>query len=145
MKEKIKELLMPELYNQEITTPEGLELLLVRKSQLAKYCLAVVGYDDQQEVSSQISEVRRIVRRSMRAMWLLNEVGLFIVFCSGKKPKILDSGDLRVDSTGFHAVILQGVHICGPNNFHLYNHSTWGGKAFGNSGEVSVLIQRIET
>lgn len=129
----------PELYSERLVVGDGLSLCLVRKQGLATYVLAVLDFDPEVDVDTQISEARRAVRRQTGALWFVKEVGAYIVFIADELPKI-DSESLTVDSTGFHAVIVQGVHIVSTSGKHLFNHTKWLTRQFGGAASIAERI-----
>jgi len=122
----------PEVYSQLLPINSDLNLCLLKKNGLAKYVLAVQDFDPDVDVSTQIENARKSIKQQASAMWLIKEVGAYIVFFCDKLPDLVES-QLEIDSTGFHAVIVQGVHLISESGEHLFNHSKWLNKSFGGT------------
>ncbi|MCB1215403.1 MAG: hypothetical protein KDK66_08000 [Deltaproteobacteria bacterium] len=136
---------MPSLYDREISAPKGLRLCLLKsgKGRKALYALAVLDYESTKPIQVQIQKARNLVKKAIRACWLIRELGLFLVFLAKEIPQQLTKQDLVVDRTGLHAVIVQGVHLIDSQNQHLYRHSQWASLTFGGAKEVSDQLLKL--
>ncbi len=141
---KIKDSFYPDEYATSLNVSNELELCLIKKKALARYCIALVAFDDDVDVKKQVLNARRLIRKCTSALWLVREVGVYIIFHTKNKIPNISSSDLPVDQTGFHAVIIQGVHVIG-NNYkeHLFNHAKWFEHCFGGSEKITSKIKEL--
>jgi hypothetical protein len=137
----IKNSFYPEVYSQSIPTSADLSLCLLKKTQLAKYVLVVKDFDSKLDIKIQIANARKLIRQQTSAMWLFKEVGAYIVFVCDELPDLSES-QLEIDHTGFHAVIVQGVHLVSKSGAHLFNHSKWLNKSFGGTESIASRLVR---
>jgi len=126
----------PEIYSQSLPKDTDLSLCLLKKSKLAKYVLAVQEHDPNLDIDTQIANARKSIRQQTSAMWLFKEVGAYIVFVCDEIPDLTES-QLKIDRFGFHAVIVQGVHLVSKSGAHLFNHSKWLNKSFGGTESIA--------
>ena len=145
MIESIESEFYPEIYNKSLPTVGKLRLCMVKNKGISRYCLAVVDFRENVNIEQQVRSARESIAKATKAFWLVREVGVYIVFNATKAPSDLKSADLPIDSTGLHAVIVQGVHIIGPNGYHLFNHSKWLNHTFGGANVISSKLQAITT
>lgn len=143
--ESIRKEFFPAIYDKEVDTAGALRLCLTKRKGLGKYALALIEFDSSLEIEGQISSARKAVAKVTKALWCLNEVGVYITFVAKEAPKNLSASELSIDKTGFHAVIVQGIHVIGPDGYHLYNHSKWLNHTFGGANEISNKLQAIAT
>jgi hypothetical protein len=140
----IENLLIPDYYTNSLSVLAPIELLLMKKKASARYVLVVKSLSDISDLASEIAEVRGEIRKLTNAFWVAREVGAYVVFRVDKLPK-LERADIEVDKTGFHAVIIQGVHFISASGQHLYNHSKWLNHTFGGAVGIAERIESIET
>jgi len=126
----------PEVYSQSLPLNTDLRLCLLKKTRLAKYVLAVRDFDSDLDIKTQIANVRKLVQQQTSAMWLFNEIGAYIVFVCDELPD-LEQSQLKIDLTGFHAVIVQGVHLVSKSGAHLFYHSKWLNKSSGGTESIA--------
>lgn len=136
--DKIKNAFHPDIYTKVIPTTDELKLCLLQKKGLARYCLVVVDFDSDKAITEQVDNTRKLIRKHTSALWMFREVGIYIVFLCEEMPTLTQQ-DLEIDKTGFHAVIVQGIHLLSGGSEHLYNHSKWLNHYFG--GTVSIANQ----
>jgi len=142
--DRIRKIFYPELYSKEIAPENRMKLCLVTGRGIGRYCLAVFEYDKGQSVELQVNDARTCIRKATRSFWLFRELGAYVVFVSSEPVKRLFSEQLSVDTIGFHAVILQGVHIIAPNT-QIYNHSKWSSHTFGGAKEIAGKLSAVHT
>lgn len=130
----------PEVYPVKTPANNDLNLCLVKKNGLARYALAVFKFDKNLDLNIQIANARTIVRKQTKALWLVKEVGAYIVFVCDELPN-LNASQLEIDRTGFHAVIIQGVHLISKSGEHLYNHTKWLNKSFGGTESIAKRLE----
>ncbi|TWO82390.1 hypothetical protein AYI75_21090 [Shewanella algae] len=143
--EDIKSNFHPEIYSKQLETQGDFKLCLIKNKFIARYCLAVFEFNENKPIGDQIVAARKEIFKVTKALWCVREVGVYMVFLASKAPTQLRESELAIDKTGFHAVIVQGVHIIGPKSFHLYNHSKWLSHTFGGANEISSKLQAITT
>ena len=102
----------PEIYSQSLPKNNDLSLCLIKKNRLAKYVLAVKEYDSNLDIKIQIANARKSIKQQTSAMWLIKEIGAYVVFVCDELPDLTES-QLEIDRTGFHAVIVQGGALDG--------------------------------
>ena len=78
-----------------------------------------------------IKDARKRVKKLSNAWWLFNEKGLYIIIEVESIDDFDDIDYISVDKSGFHAVILQGVHIIDNSSNEKVIQSSWFGKKFG--------------
>ena len=137
----IKNSFYPEVYSQLLPTSSALSLCLLKKTRLAKYAIAVKDFDSDLDIKDQIANARKSIKRQTSAMWLFKEIGAYIVFVCDELPDLSES-QLEIDRTGFHAVIVQGVHLVSKSGAHLFNHSKWLNKSFGGTESIASRLVR---
>jgi hypothetical protein len=106
---------------------ENEKLFLYKKRHYFLY----VELEDNVELSTSIVNYKNKIKNLASAYWLLNEVGLYILF---KVPSYKKCGELNnnlIDRTGFHAVVLQAVQVIGEEGEGQLIQSSWFGKKFG--------------
>ena len=130
----------PEVYPIKTPANNNLNLCLVKKIGLARYALAVFNFDKNLDLNIQIANARSIVRKQAKALWLFKEVGAYIVFVCDELAN-LHTSQLEIDRTGFHAVIIQGVHLISKSGEHLYNHTKWLNKSFGGTESIAKRLE----
>lgn len=126
----------PDTYSQLLPTSNDLSLCLFQKNGLARYVLAVKHFDSNLDIKTQIANARKSIRQQTSAMWLFKEVGAYIVFVCDEMPDLTES-QLKIDRFGFHAVIVQGVHLVSKSGAHIFNHSKWLNKSFGGTESIA--------
>lgn len=141
---KVKDSFFPEEYAESLETFNELELCLVKKKAIARYCIAVLPFDSKLSMEKQISNARKLIRKNTNAFWLISEIGAYIIFHTPNKVPGMDSLELPVDKTGLHAVIVQGVHVIG-NDYkkHIFNHSRWFEHAFGKTEYIMAKLKNL--
>jgi hypothetical protein len=142
--DSIENLLIPDYYTNSLGGLAPIELLLMKKKAFARYVLVVKSLSDISNLASEIAEVRSQIRKRTNALWMVREVGAYVVFRVDKLPK-LERVAIEVDKTGFHAVIIQGVHFISASGQHLFNHSKWLNHTFGGAVGIAERIESIET
>lgn len=136
LSKKMKDEFYPNIYPISLPVSDNLELCLMKKKGLGRYCIALINIDDVSEIDKKIQDARRLIKKSTKAIWLIKEVGVYIVFRTNSSIVGLNSIDLKVDTFGFHAVIIQGVHLIDINENHIFNHSKWFQYTFGESESI---------
>ena len=115
----------------------------MRKKGFGGYCIAVFSLDTSIDIEQQIEKAREKIRQSTGAMWLIKEVGVYIIFHTRADISTIISSELKIDKTGFHAVIIQGVYVINGQKKHIYNHSKWFEHSFGNSELIMKKLRNI--
>ena len=105
-----------------------------------RYTLAVFKYNKNLDLTVQIANARAIVRKQTKALWLVREIGAYIVFVCDELPG-LSASQLEIDREGFHAVIIHGVHLISKSGEHLYNHTKWLNKSFGGTESIAKRLE----
>ena len=136
----IEDSFYPELYSVKTPANTDLSLCLVKKNGMARYTLAVFEFDKNLDLTVQVANARAIVLRQTNALWLVREIGAYIVFVCDELPD-LSASQLEVDRTGFHAVIIQGIHLISKSGEHLYNHTKWLNKSFGGTESIAKRLE----
>ncbi len=132
----IKNSFYPEIYSQSLPLNNDLSLCLFKKDRLGRYVLAVKVFDSNLDIKVQIASARKSIRQQTSALWCFKEIGAYIVFVCDELPDLTES-QLEIDRTGFHAVIVQGVHLISKSDAHLFNHSKWLNKSFGGTESIA--------
>ena len=139
---KIKQLLYPQNYPVLLPDKGMPGQTLLRGQGLARYVVHIQEFETDIDISNQVNIARNTICKRSRALWLFKEVGACIVFTCKKFPTV-HSEDLVVDRTGFHAVIVQGIHLIAETGEHTYNQSKWFNRTFGKSGDVLEALQSV--
>ncbi|MBO9492000.1 hypothetical protein J7384_16690 [Endozoicomonas sp. G2_1] len=129
----------PEIYPDSTPINHYLKLCLVKTNGLARYVLIVIDFDSSIDFKTQIEQARMSIRQQTSAMWLFREVGAYIVFVCDELPNV-NRSQIKVDKTGFHAVIIQGIHLVSKSGNHLYNHAKWSHRSFGGTECIAARI-----
>lgn len=126
----------PDVYSQSLTKSVDLDLCLLKKTRLAEYVLVVKDFDSDLDIKTQIANAHKSIRQQTSAMWLFKEIGAYIVFVCDELPDLAET-QLKIDHTGFHAVIVQGVHLVSKSSTHFFNHNKWLNKSFGGTESIA--------
>jgi hypothetical protein len=140
----IENLMIPDYYSKSLEVTGAIELVLMKSKSLGRHVLVVKSLDEILDLSAEIAIVRNEVSKLTNAFWIFREVGAYIVFRVNELPELKPS-DIKVDRTGFHAVIVQGVHFVSASGQHLYNHTKWLNHTFGGGAGIAQRIESIET
>lgn len=138
---EIKNSFLPDFYQKEIQTSHD-DLCLIRRNGFGRYCLYVTRFNPSIDVREQIDIARSAVRKLTKAFYIFAEVGVYIVFKCPKPPRVKET-ELEVDLSGFHAVIVQGVHIMPDSGKHTFKHSKWFNRTFGGADKIAPMLQDI--
>lgn len=115
----------------EIKDNNGIITRLFRNN--SRYIFAYVEMNSNDCLQKVVPSVRKEVQKHTKALWLLNEKGLYILVSVQDIHQIKDINTVKVDKTGFHAVILQAVHFVDKNGNQKLIQSQWFGRTFGKS------------
>ena len=141
-KENIKNLFYPDDYPILLPQNANIDFILMKKKGIARYCIAYVDLKNIDDLDAEVKSLRKSLQKSTKALWLLREVGVFIIIKTDKDISNIEKSQLVVDSTGFHAVIIQGMYLVG-NKSTLFNKSKWFKYSFGESEEIEKRLQSI--
>ena len=139
---KIKQLLYPQNYPVVLPDKGMPGQTLLRGQGLARYVVHIQEFETGIDISNQVDLARDTIFKRSRALWLFKEVGACIVFTCKELPTVKKE-ELVVDRTGFHAVIVQGIHLVAETGEHSYNQSKWFHRTFGKSGDLLEALQRV--
>ncbi len=119
-------------------------LLTFKYSMFARYALAICPWELLPDDSQFLKSKRRAVARQLRALWILREVGLYLIVCGSQSEWQPYVSKMRADKTGLHSVIVQAVHFIDLQNgaTHL-NQSAWGPVKFGGVDSIADVINSI--
>lgn len=135
----IKNAFYPDIYPHSLSSNSDLNLLLLRKHKIARYVLAVSKFDPKSDLKKQIESARSAIKIQTSALWLFKEVGAYLVLICDELPEIQKS-QLKIDRTGLHSVIIQGVHLISKSGNNLYNHSKWLNRTVGSANCISIKL-----
>jgi len=141
-KENIKNLFHPDDYPILLPQNENIDFILMKKKGVARYCIAYVDLKNFEDLDAEVNNIRKLLQKSTKAIWLLREVGAFIILKTDKDISNIEQSQLKVDTTGFHAVIIQGLYIIGKKST-LFNQSKWFKYSFGESEDIEKKLQSI--
>ena len=139
---KIKNSLYPSIYPKYLPDLGLHGVTLIRRQGIARYAVHIDAFNPDLSIATQIQAARKIIRKRTNAFWLFKEVGASIVLSSKFLPD-LDTRSLAIDRTGFHAVIVQGVHIISESGEQQYNQSEWLNQTFGKSMDIAQVIGNV--
>ena len=139
---KIEGALVPDYYNDCVKVYEPIQLLLLRKNTSARYALVVKSISKINDLGAEISSLRDEVRKLTKSCWMIKEIGVYVVLRVPELPNLRPE-DIKIDKTGFHAVIIQGIHFISYSGEHLFNHSQWLNHTFGAAESISEKIVAI--
>jgi uncharacterized protein (TIGR03067 family) len=131
------------------TGSASFDLLLVERIRwLARYALVVCRWDPARDGATQLAVARRTVARRLWAFPVLGEVGLQVVFCGPREQWQPHIAAMPADLTGWHTVIIQGVHLVDPERGErALNQSSWGQFKFGGTegvaGQIDLLLREL--
>ena len=143
--ENIKNAFHPKLYRQSLNVEGSFKLCLLKGIFISRYVLAVFELADDQCIKLQVESARKSIREATNAMWFFREVGVYLVFTCETEPMHLNDVELPIDKAGTNAVIVQGIHIIGPSDYHKFNHTSWFGRAVGGTSEIANRLKAIST
>ena len=141
----LKSKLHPMPYGRDVDTAGSFDLLLMRNSALpgGRYAFAVrpIGTQDAAEACRL---ARADARRLTNAIWLIREVGLYLVLHGPESTWKDQAINSTADRTGFHHIIVQAVHFVDPETGanHL-NQSAWGPVKFGGLIPIPQLVEEV--
>jgi len=139
---KIKELLHPKEYPILLADKALPGTTLLKVQSPARYVIHIQEFDTKLNVSAQIALARKTIYKRSGALWLFKEVGACIVFTCKHLPNVVIE-DLLVDKSGFHAVIIQGVHLVDEKGEQICNQSKWINRTFGKSTDVAKALRSV--
>jgi len=132
----------PTIYTKSLNSTSDIKLCLVKSKFLARYCLCAFELKENIPINLQIEEARCSIKKHLKASVFLRSVGVYLIFISNSLNGIAKE-DLRVDQTGLHSVIIQGIHVLSTSGEHIYNHTKWLNHAFGNTVNIAKQIECI--
>lgn len=135
---QIEDAFWPTLYETVVKPPPApLDLLLTVRRGPARYALAVGRHN----ALDSLAGWRQLAFEALEAAWLWREVGLYLVLTG---PAERWDARLRPDRTGFHAVIVQGIHLVDLEARRSeLRASRWGPVVFGGSAGVGERIDQL--
>ncbi len=141
----IRDRLHPEPYPRDIQPCEPFDFVIMRASAMigGRYAFAFLRQADQ-PVDVTFAQARSRARQLCGAMWMLREVGLYLMVC-GPEAGWVDQVELApADKTGFHHIIAQCVHFVDPETGanHL-NRSSWGPVKFGGLIPIDQMVGEV--
>ncbi len=141
----ILERLHPEPYPHRFDPEGSFDFVLMRASALigGRYAFAFLRLGDR-PVDALMQTARAEARRQTGALWMLREVGLYLMIC-GPADQWKDQVELgAVDRTGLHHIIVQCVHFVDPETGanHL-NRSSWGPVKFGGLIPIDQMVGEV--
>ena len=142
LNEKILTQFYPDDYPDLLPEKDLAGITVLKKLSPARYVIHVQEFDPNINVTEQIRLAKKIITKRCRALWLIREVGACIIFTCNKLPSVAKE-DLVVDKTGFHAVIVQGVHLISESGKQVYNQSQWFDRTFGKSSDVVKALRDV--
>jgi len=138
--------LHPSVYQHEVLSrPAGIDLLLTRvKKSTARYAFAVANWNGGSDGREFLNDQRNQLAKTLSARWGFREVGLYLVVCGDSHDWRDRLSEMRPDRTGFHALIVQGVHFIQTGTCEsMAIHSSWGPVTFGNSDIIENLVDAV--
>ena len=142
--ERLEKSLIPDYYEESLEVEGPIQMLLLKKKNIARYVLVVKSIPQTEDLDREITKIRNEVRKLTNALWMIKEVGVYVVFRLEVLPNIAPK-NLNIDRTGFHAVIIQGIHLISDSGEHLFNYSKWLHHSFGGTAGIAEMIESIET
>ena len=141
----IKTRMHPEPYGNDVQSCDPFDFLIMRRSALigGRYAFAFRRLGDA-GVGETFEQARVQARRLCKSMWLLREVGLYLMLC-GPESSWREQVELaQVDQTGFHNIIVQCVHFVDPETGadHL-NRASWGPVKFGGLIPIPDMVGEV--
>lgn len=116
----------------------------IKASGFSRYCFAALNLDTNMTLEQQVESARELIQQTTKALWFFREIGAYIVFHTDASDIHYHSEQLPIDRTGLHAVIVQGVHIIGQDNLHIFNHSKWLNHTFGKAHLISAHCRKYQ-
>ena len=132
----------PSIYNKSHESTPDIKLCLVKSKFFARYCLCAFELQPEVGINDQIEAARRSIKKHLKVSIFMRSVGVYIVFISDSLEGITKD-NLVVDRTGFHSVIIQGVHVLSTSGKHIFNHTKWLNYAFGNTVNIAKQLESI--
>lgn len=145
LSQAIKTRLHPEPYSRDVQPCGAFDFLLTRRSALptSRYAFAFrqLSVDNVQET---YRHARSEARKLTGSMWLIREVGLYLMICGPESVWRDQTAHGSVDRTGLHNIIVQAVHFVDPETGanHL-NRSAWGSVKFGGRIPIPEIVDEV--
>ncbi|MFC1499326.1 hypothetical protein ACFLS1_12765, partial [Verrucomicrobiota bacterium] len=139
------ERLHPEPYGRMIKPSGIFDFLLMRRSALpgGRYAFAF-GEMKSDNISEAYSQARAEAHRLTKSMWMLREVGLYLMFSGSESLWQSQIDQAPVDKTGFHSIIVQTVHFIDPaTGVNQLNQSSWGPVKFGGLIPIPEMVKEV--
>jgi hypothetical protein len=143
LKDKILRNFYPDKYDILVKGNGLVELCIVRRGRLGRYCIVYVEINRDLDLSTDIERVRKDASRCLDAMWLLKEIGAFFVIKTSGNVKSPEKLKNAVDRTGFHAVIIQGVYIQSSTETYFFE-SKWFKHSFGDAKDIISSLNTMD-
>ncbi|MEP7705254.1 hypothetical protein [Paraglaciecola sp. 25GB23A] len=132
---QVKDLFYPILYPKYLTGRANVEFCLIKSKYLGRYSIAYIEVSEIDQLNNCMNLFRREIAKITGAIWLLREVGVFIIIeVKNEIPKELYLESL-VDKTGFHSVIIQGICLFNEKE-QRFAKSKWFKHSFGDSDQI---------
>lgn len=119
-------------------------LLLQRRWWGARYALAALEWRPGVPAGTQVSAARQELARRTSALWMLREVGAYLILLGDEASWQGAALEVAADRTGLHHVILQAIHLVDPSSGEAHvAQSQWGPLTFGGVGVVAEVVQHL--
>jgi len=145
LSQAIKARLHPDPYGREVQPCGSFDFLIIRSSALpgGRYAFAFRRLGSE-AVANAYRQARSQARRLTGSMWLLREVGLYMMLCGPEAVWRNHTQEGCVDRTGLHSIIVQAVHFVDPETGvdHL-NRSSWGPVKFGRLIPIPEMVKEV--
>jgi hypothetical protein len=135
----VKDRLHPLLY-PDFVSLEGGHWLLREK----RYAVAAFDWGRGQDGGTNLSVMRKTVRKATGAIWFVRELGVQLLVFGAESDWAEHVDVLKADKVALKAVIVQAVHLIDPisGQYHL-DRSQWGPVQFGRVEPVSTVIRSV--
>lgn len=143
LKDQILASFYPDEYDVMVEGEGIVNFCISRRAGLGRYAIVYVEIDRDLDLSSDIYTARKCISKCLNAMWLIKEVGVFLVIRTTGDIKEPEKLRRSVDLSGFHAVIIQGVFIKSCRET-LFVESKWFKHSFGDSKKIISKLNAMD-
>jgi hypothetical protein len=144
--DRLRDRLSPGMYpGGEVPNPSPFALLLRGGHWwTTRYAFAVLPWAAVEDKSGLLAVARAGVKRHIVTVPYLVPVGLYLVICGPASGWAETAPGVKADQTGFHSVIVQGVHFLDlTTGAHVMSRSEWGPIRFGGTTSVSEVVNSV--
>jgi hypothetical protein len=125
--------LYPAPYTESSDGPASVLRLLQLNSLGARYALVVARWSSRATGPEQVSALRSVLKKHLKARWPFSQVGIIAFFLGDQDDWHPQASSIHPDRHGLNPIILQGLVLLDPvAETAVVRRSEWGPLKFGN-------------